>query len=385
MVFAILSNRLEVGSTMKKKKTPAQIFLNSFLRSMAFIGILILVGFGSYKVTMFYYSIDGPPDNEKTKELIKDIVSDAKVEPISKNLIISQRDDTGVIEQLILEITNTYTNNLDYVTMPVDTELTLNNELYQRLFTINSEIPQIIRLSELSSYYEGDYIYEYCELILEDIYDIDISYYTVLGSDYFNTIYEDKNGKLVYTDQWKNRLSDSMPEEDIKSIIEELYQKGHSNLSIRNKEKYIPTYMEINPEYIYFYQCVQGGIDMGKIMLQQIMDNDITHTSIQKQDTNIPGQIQISSKGYNIRILNGSGITGLAARYKDKLVEDGYTITNIGNYNETTLYHTIIMVNTEGLGFDLSEYFAEPEVKVEDLEEGIDIQIILGKADNINN
>lgn len=368
---------------MKKKKTPARIFLNNFLKSMLYIGILILVGFGSYKATMLYYTIDGPPDNKKTKELIKDIVSDAKVEPISKNLIFSQKDDTGGIEHIILEITNTYTNNTDYVTIPVDTECTLSNELYQRLIGINPDIPQIVQLSELSNYFEGDSTFEYGELILEDIYGIEISYYSLIESGYFNTIFEDRNGVFVYTELWKNRLRETASEEEWEELLKELYQNGRSNLSIRNKEKYIPTYLKINSDYIYFYG-IQDDITESTSMLEHIVNNEVAHTTIQQQEQSFPGQEQMSSKGYNIRILNGSGITGLAAHYKDKLLEDGYTITNIGNYNDTLLTNTKIIVDTQGLGYDLAEYFKDAEVTVSDLEEGIDIQIILGKVDKIN-
>ena len=119
-------------------------------------------------------------------------------------------------------------------------------------------------------------------------------------------------------------------------------------------------------------------------MLEHIVNNEVAHTTIQQQEQSFPGQEQMSSKGYNIRILNGSGITGLAAHYKDKLLEDGYTITNIGNYNDTLLTNTKIIVDTQGLGYDLAEYFKDAEVTVSDLEEGIDIQIILGKVDKIN-
>lgn len=375
-----------------KKKTPARIFLYSFLKSFILIGILIVVGFGSYKATMLYYAIEGPPENEKTKELIMDIVSDAKVEPVGKNLIFSQNENTGEIEHIILEITNTYTNNIDYVTMPLDTKFTLGNEFYQRLFAIHSDIPQIIQLSELHHYFEGDSAFEYGELILEELLGIEISYYSFMESEYFNTIFEDKDGLLRYTDQWKERISKIVSEEDMKDLLEEIYENGNSNLAIRNKEKYIPTYLEVELEYIYFYRLfatenpenISESIMNGTMMLEDIINNEEPHKSVQKTNDGAAGQSHVSSKGYNIRILNGSGITGLASHYKDRLIEYGYTVISIGNYSEMSLTNTKIVVAAEGLGYDLTEYFKEAEVQVGEVEEGVDIQIILGKLDNMN-
>ena len=88
----------------------------------------------------------------------------------------------------------------------------------------------------------------------------------------------------------------------------------------------------------------------------------------------------ISSIGYNIEILNSTGVAGLAAQYKDKLENKGFTVANVDNYTQQ-LQKTKIIVPQEGMGSDLQEFFNEPEIEVNEAmsNEEIDIQIIIGE------
>ncbi|ROR31649.1 LytR cell envelope-related transcriptional attenuator [Mobilisporobacter senegalensis] len=374
---------------MKKKNSPLKMFMKGFFKSFFIIALLFLVGYGSYKLTMFYYKLEGPPQNSKTNKLIRDIVSDATVDEISKNLIFSSDKVSGEVKGLVLEIVNTNTNNVDYITIPENTQITLNNDMYQRLCVINPEIPQIIKFSDLYKYFEEDYVYEYGVLILEDYLDIDISYYTGMEESYFNTIFENNEDRLVLTQEWKNTFFSAKSEDDMKDIIKGMYDKISSNLSMKKKEEYIPTYINVEPEFIYFYhingeQKIEGYMidaESSNAMINEIINNDAAYTVKQEESSDQPGQI-ISSKDYNIKISNGSKITGLAAHYKEKLTLEGYQITGIYNYSGETVNTTKIIVNSDGLGQDLAAYFDDPMITVEELDEGIDIHIILGTKDD---
>lgn len=385
----ILPIRMEETGDMKKKNSPLKMFMKGFFKSFFIIALLFLVGYGSYKLTMFYYKLEGPPQNSKTNKLIRDIVSDATVDEISKNLIFSSDKVSGEVKGLVLEIVNTNTNNVDYITIPENTQITLNNEMYQRLCVINPEIPQIIKFSDLYKYFEEDYVYEYGVLILEDYLDIDISYYTGMEESYFNTIFENNEDRLVLTQEWKNTFFSAKSEDDMKDIIKGMYDKISSNLSMKKKEEYIPTYINVEPEFIYFYhingeQKIEGYMidaESSNAMINEIINNDAAYTVKQEESSDQPGQI-ISSKDYNIKISNGSKITGLAAHYKEKLTLEGYQITGIYNYSGETVNTTKIIVNSDGLGQDLAAYFDDPMITVEELDEGIDIHIILGTKDD---
>lgn len=392
MLSAILPIRTEERGTMKKNNSPLKMFMKGFFKSFFIIAILCIVGFGSYKITMFYYKIEGVPQNSKANGFIKDIVSDATVDEISKNLIFSSDKLSGEVKELVLEIVNTNTNNIDYINISADSQITLSNEMYQRLYESNPEIPQIIKLSQLYKYMEADYIYEYGVLIIEDYLDIDISYYTGMDEDYFSTIFVKDEDKIVFTDEWKDTISIAKSEDDFKEIIKDYYDEVSSNLSMRNKEKYISTYIKVDPELIYFYhiigeQQLEGymiDVEASSNMISELINNEVTYTSKQEESTLPLGQEEISSKGYNIKISNGSKITGLAAHYKEKLISEGYQVTGIDNYNGEIVNATKIIVDSEGLGYDLATYFSDPTVTVEELGEGIDIQIILGTNDNVN-
>ena len=91
----------------------------------------------------------------------------------------------------------------------------------------------------------------------------------------------------------------------------------------------------------------------------------------------------ISSKDKTITIYNGAYINGLAGRWRDRLQEDGYQIEGIYNYSGGTRDNGKIIVSEEGMGVDLQkEYFPNAEIEVGVPEEGVDIQIILGRSED---
>lgn len=372
---------------MKKKNSPLKMFMKGFFRSFFIIVVLLLVGFGSYKLTMFYYKVEGPPKNLKGNRLIKEIVSDATVDEVSKNLIFSSDKVSGEIKDMVLEIVNTNTNNIDYITIPADTQITLDNNMYQRLYASNPEIPQIVSFFQMYKYIDEDYIYDFGTILFETYYDVDISYYTGMEEGYFNTIFEDDGDKLIFTDEWKETFGSANTKEAMKELLKEIYDKAASNLSLKKKEEYIPAYISVNPDYIHYHSIygeekTQDDMADAKDMINEILNNDVTYTSGEEDNNNTENAV--STKGYNIKILNGSRITGLAAHFKDKLTLDGYNITGINNYNGETLNTTKIIVNSEDLGQDLIAYFKDPIIKVEQLEEGTDVEIILGTNDDVN-
>ncbi|MCT4598510.1 MAG: LCP family protein [Vallitalea sp.] len=92
----------------------------------------------------------------------------------------------------------------------------------------------------------------------------------------------------------------------------------------------------------------------------------------------------VSSKGLKIEVLNSTKVTGLAGRTKTKLQNNGFTISNVGNYRKESLVKTKIIIPNEGMGEDLSKFFKDSiiELKPEELTNGIDIRIIIGSNDS---
>jgi len=101
-----------------KKNNVAKVFFISLMKSILFIIILLCVGFGSYKISYTILSDNGG-NVGTSKGDIEDIIEDAQTDEISKNLIYVTDEDR--ITNMMLEICNTKTNNMDYITVPVRT------------------------------------------------------------------------------------------------------------------------------------------------------------------------------------------------------------------------------------------------------------------------
>ena len=90
-----------------------------------------------------------------------------------------------------------------------------------------------------------------------------------------------------------------------------------------------------------------------------------------------------STKSITIEIQNSTQISGLAGRWKDKLVEDGYTVGSVKTNRQGELTHTKIIISEKGMAKDLESYFKNPEYEVGEVTSGAKICIILGTEDEI--
>ena len=319
-------------------------------------------------------------------------------------------EDTKEITHLVLEIFNTYTYNLDYVTIPSDTLVTLSNELYERLGAVNEEVPQIISMQELGRYFPAAAMYDYGIIILEDLLGIDISYYTVLDQEVYNTVFTSEDRTVVYEEQsesgetgiktmqakvqvfnetFKQKLMETADGGSLEDYIKEWYKKLNSNLPERGKLSYVPDYQNVLTDYIYYHSIygeenIDGGFtisaEAGSRLLKELENNKEAYAVPQEEALLASAA---DSKELVIRILNGSGITGLAAAYQSRLAEEGYTVSGIGNYQNSSLAATKIIVKEEGTGTDLLQYFNDAIIETGETTEGCDIEIILGEADRL--
>jgi hypothetical protein len=75
----------------------------------------------------------------------------------------------------LLEVFNSNGRKLGYISIPLDTKLTMSETLYRKLVVIKPEIPQIIKLSSVTKYLEEKTVFEYGVLMMEDLLGTDIS------------------------------------------------------------------------------------------------------------------------------------------------------------------------------------------------------------------
>lgn len=422
-----------------KKKNVAKMFFTSLLKSLICIVVVLGVGFISYKISYSILSKDGGVVKTDGNSL-EDIKAEATTDDISRNLIYVS-DEKNKITHLMLEICNKKTNNMDYVTIPVKADYTIPSVMYRKLCQVNQEIPQVIRLSSLKKYFSSeDDAYGYGVLIFEKMLGTDISYYTAIDQETYNSQYVEQKVKVAFktksdinntpgpdgttpvsnttiktklnisvlSDSYKNQLRDlGGDEEKIADYIKDQYERVTSNLTQYNKIGYVETYQKLDVNLYHFWgiPCTYAdkvySIDSkaAKKALKTLIDNEVTYTEAQdlttvnkistsgasssKSDTKTDNgdDKKNSSKDLKIRVLNGSQIAGLASSTKQKLEEKGYQVPDVGNYTKETLTTTRIVVSKEGQGEDLVEYFDNPELTVGDVADGYDIEIILGTRD----
>lgn len=417
-----------------KKKNVAKMFLTSLLKSLLCIVVILGVGFASYKISYSVLS-DANENGSDDTDSLKDIIEDATTDEISKNLIYVSNDKNR-ITNVILEICNTKTCNMDYVTIPVRTDYTIPSVMYRKLCQVNQEIPQVIRVAKLKQYFtdEND-AYGYGVLIFEKMLGTDISYYTAIEQETYQSHYVQKNVKVAYrtksalnntpgpdgvtpssnttlqtkmkisviSDSYKNQIKDlGHDKEKIADYIKEQYERVTSNLTEYNKIGYVEAYEKMDAE-LYHYWGIPGAYN-GKVFevdtkaakkaLKRLANNTEKYNTAQdlavvnmimtSSSDKLPEDTEkevISSKGLKIYVLNGSRIAGLASAKKQELENAGYTVPQVGNYTAETLTTTRIKVSEKGQGEDLKQYFNNPEIVVGGVTEGYDIEIILGTID----
>ena len=372
----------------KKKKSPLAVFLHRFIVATFWLMIMIFLGAASYKLTIAYYDRTGGPKTERLLEIINEYFEEEEVSgQVSKNLILSQ-NAKGEIKHIVLELFNPITGNMDYVTIPGDTQFTISNELYQKLYHAGNDAPQIMKLEDADQYFSEKVLYGYMVILLEDMLDLDINYYTVVSKKRFEEVFEKRlteEGQALYTisPNFLNEVSDF---EDIKSFENFLKKEAKtykSSLSLQKKYKYVPEYFKMTEDCICSHvlsgtkktDYFDVDIEEARAMLVNIEDNPMPYTDVQGT---MEEALVFDSRGYQIEILNASGISGLAAFYEQKLKKDGYTIAHIGNYTLGTMTESKIFVGDLRLGKDLLNYIGKATIEITDLPDGIDIQILLG-------
>src|SRR5690606_12571876 len=93
-------------------------------------------------------------------------ITKAVIEDISKNLIFHFNDETGEIHNILLEIFHLQEKRMRYITIPVRTQFTMSETLYRKLVMVHPTIPQVIRLSNITKYFDKDMVYDYGTLIV---------------------------------------------------------------------------------------------------------------------------------------------------------------------------------------------------------------------------
>ena len=247
------------------KKSAGKLLAIGFIKSLFVVLIMFGAGAGSYWAVMHFLDIPiaepeekGPLQQQKEEPITK-----AALDDVSKNLIFRVQEETGEINGILLEIFHCGEKRMQYITIPIRTQYTMSETLYRKLVLVRPTIPQIIKLSNITKYFDKDTVYDYGVLIMEDLLGIDISYYTVIPESIYTTIFEtheitEDNKKIsseklsqekeagisyeVFSDKYIKFLKSFQTAEDVYDYIAETYPHLQSNLPLNGKMNYLESY-----------------------------------------------------------------------------------------------------------------------------------------------
>ena len=256
------------------KKSAGKLLAIGFIKSLFVVLIMFGAGAGSYWAVMHFWDIPiaepeekGPSQQQKEEPITK-----AALDDVSKNLIFRVQEETGEINGILLEIFHCGEKRMQYITIPIRTQYTMSETLYRKLVLVRPTIPQIIKLSNITKYFDKDTVYDYGVLIMEDLLGIDISYYTVIPESIYTTIFEtheitEDNKKSseklsqekeagisyeVFSDKYIKFLKSFQTAEDVYDYIAELYPHLQSNLSLNGKMNYLESYCKTSLSRVSF-------------------------------------------------------------------------------------------------------------------------------------
>lgn len=261
--YVRMDERCEV---INLKRNTGRYFLKIFIMSFFIVVLLLSAGVLSYKAVMHFWQPKEDSTVAYQNETLPEKSSRVVIEEISKNLIICYDKSTKNITKIVLEILNSHSKQLTYVTVPVRTELTLSGSLYKKMIIDCPEVPQVLKLSTLSKYLVPDKAFEYEVLIIENLLGIKISYYTAIPSDTYDTIFTQKSVKKagfdavsmeVFSKDFNSYLETLTSRDALAAYLEEIYASIDSSLALKDKKKYLDYYSEALPEHVSF-ELIEG-------------------------------------------------------------------------------------------------------------------------------
>ena len=193
-----------------------KIVAKTFLKTIGIIALLLGVGVASYFLTILFYKTTERSERSTQYEHVIDI----NVGSESSNLIYSVEEDTRQVKAVVLELFDKETGNLDYVTIPNKTQISLSATKYQEYMEVSSQIPQIVTLRDINEYFSGDVAYEYGILLLQEALDVEIGYFTAMDSEEFNKRFEKKDGAFLPREEYLDTVGQNKDEDAMKDFIE---------------------------------------------------------------------------------------------------------------------------------------------------------------------
>ena len=330
-----------------------KIVLKTFLKTMGIIILLLAVGVASYFLTMLFYNTTEKEERSTKYEHVIDVNAGSE----SSNLIYSVEKDTKLVRAMVLELFDKETGNLDYITIPNKTQISLSSTKYN----------------------------EYMEVL-----NVDIGYFTAMDSEDFNKRFEKKEGAFIPRKEYLDKVQQNKDEDAMRDFIEKEWDVIISDITLSQKKQYAPGFVKVDRDLIYAHRAyaeeIKGKATLDgaktKKMIDKIWESE-KRTAKQKHvdGTAAPTNLE-KLKSRSIQITNGSKINGLAASFKEKLEAEGLYVMGVGDFSGAVQKKTIIYTRKRRWGRYLKSFFKAPVIQeAKELTNSADIEIVLGTDD----
>ncbi len=276
------------------KHNAEKLFVRIFLRSILVVSILLVTGVLSYKAAMVFWQKDSEKE-ETAFQYNADTqgISDEIAGGITKNLICGYDEESKEITRIVLEVFDAGNHKLSYVTIPVNTELTISSTLYKKLTLDDPKIPQVIKMSTIMKYLEPDKAFEDEVLIAQELLGIDINYYTAIPTNLYETMFHSKKINQsdgydsvmmeTFTKEFNESITNLDTKEKLSTYIKDIYPDLLTDLTLEDKMKFINYYTLLSI-------------------------NDISFDLIRGKNLNYAYEIDTVQASEQITALTGSGI-----------------------------------------------------------------------------
>jgi len=260
-------------------KNGGRMFVKGFIRSFLFFVFFIAICTLSYKTVMHFWGIDNEAGDAAAvispygqQEKREQQITEAKLDDVSRHLIFCVDEDDGSIKKAVLEIFNCPAHKLYYITIPIKTQFTLSPALHKRLVLVKPSIPQFLKLSAITAYIPDDTAYEYGVLMIEDLLNISVSYYSAVPQSVYDSVFVTENTgqeaagnddtestypREIFSPDFLEFLQTIKTETQLREYIKEIYNRISSNLSFEDKLNYMESYLN-TPEKNIFFEVIAG-------------------------------------------------------------------------------------------------------------------------------
>lgn len=411
----------------RQKKRLARIFIRTVLISLLVMGVA--VGILAYIYHNYLYDKGDMGLFEPKKN-----------DPINKTLAVFGVDEDGVRTDVIFVVNyNSETGKMRVISVPRDTKVDWTMEQQSIVEMKKGYNITTSKLNEMTSYGGMENIRRLTMAQIEDMLDIQIDNYVIITLDAFKQIVDAIGGVEVnvpdiggkgfnYDDNSQNlhihlqpgvqlldgeaaeglvRFRKGYAEGDVgriktQQIFLEAFAKKITSPSIITKVpniintvmntvttdvklSEIPGYLSymnsLKAENLTFNIVPGDGEYIGGksyyIVDEAALPEFMQDVFSDKEEVNVLETATIN-KDVSIEILNSTGTSGLAGSAKELLEQEGYSVSDIGNYTLDTLIKTIIYAKDESLAVQFLKYCPQAVIK-KDENITYDICIVLGK------